>query len=163
MGGAVAIEMALMRPARVSKLILCNALANYRTDTMRKWYEAKLQLGFVHLLGLRRTARFIARRLFPHDDQQPKRQRVIDVLGANPKRAYLQSIRALIGWSALDRLPDSAQKVLLAKRLSQKLHGAGLHGAHRHGDVGLARHENDGDMKFGPHQFALQVEAVQTW
>ncbi len=113
MGGAVAIEMALMQPARVSKLILCNALANYRTDTLRKWYEAKLQLGFVHVLGLRRTARFIARRLFPHDDQQPKRQRVIDVLGANPKRAYLQSIRALIGWSALDRLPALTCKTLI--------------------------------------------------
>jgi pimeloyl-ACP methyl ester carboxylesterase len=105
MGGAVAIEMALTQPARVSKLILCNALANYRTDTPRKWFEAKLQIALVHLLGLKRTARFIARRLFPHDDQEPKRQRVIDVLGANPKRAYLQTIRALIRWSALDRLP----------------------------------------------------------
>ena len=42
---------------------------------------------------------------------------------------------------SLDRLPDSAQKVLLAKRLGQKLHSAGLHGAHRHGDVGLAGDE----------------------
>lgn len=105
MGGAVAIEMALVQPSRVSKLIVCNALANYRTDTPRKWFEAKLQIALVHLLGLKRTARFIARRLFPHDDQEPKRQRVIDVLAANPKRAYLQTIRALIGWSALDRLP----------------------------------------------------------
>jgi pimeloyl-ACP methyl ester carboxylesterase len=113
MGGAVAIEMALTQPARVSKLIVCNALANYRMDTPRKWFEAKTQLGLVHLLGLKRTARFIARRLFPHDDQEPKRQRVIDVLGANPKRAYLQSIRALIGWSAIDRLSQLACETLI--------------------------------------------------
>jgi pimeloyl-ACP methyl ester carboxylesterase len=113
MGGAVAIEMSLLQPARVSKLILCNALANYRTDTLRKWYEAKLQLGFVHFLGLRRTAGFIARRLFPHDDQAPKRQRVIDVLGANPKRAYLQTIRALIGWSAIERLSELTCETLI--------------------------------------------------
>lgn len=113
MGGAIAIEMALMHPSRVSKLILCNALANYRMDTPRKWFEAKLQVGLVRMLGLKRTAGFIARRLFPHDDQAPKRQRVIDVLGANPKRAYLQTIRALIGWSAIDRLPELTCETLI--------------------------------------------------
>jgi len=104
LGGAIALEMALTRPARVRRLVLCNALANYRTDTWRKWLEAHLQLALVRTLGLRRTARMIANRLFPHEDQAPKRQRVIDVIGANPRAAYLATIHALIGWSALDRL-----------------------------------------------------------
>jgi 3-oxoadipate enol-lactonase len=104
LGGAVALEMALLRPARVRRLVLCNALANYHTDTWRKWIEARLQVVLVRALGLRRTARMIANRLFPHPDQAPKRQRVIDVVGANPKPAYLASIRALIGWCALERL-----------------------------------------------------------
>jgi pimeloyl-ACP methyl ester carboxylesterase len=104
LGGAVAIEMALMQPARVRRVVLCNALANYRTDTWRKWVEARAQVALVRLLGLRGTARLIARRLFPHDDQAPKRRRVVDVLGANPRRTYLATIRALIGWSALERL-----------------------------------------------------------
>lgn len=30
--------------------------------------------------------------------------RLVDVVGANPRHAYLASIRALIGWCALDRL-----------------------------------------------------------
>jgi 3-oxoadipate enol-lactonase len=105
LGGAVALEMALLRPQRVRRLILCNALANYRTDTWRKWWEARLQVGLVRVLGLRRTATLIARRLFPHPDQAPKRQRVVDVVGSNRKAAYLATIRALIGWSALERLP----------------------------------------------------------
>ena len=65
LGGAVAIEMALMRPLSVPRLILCNALANYRTDTWRKWLEAHLQLWLVRAIGLRRTAGLIAGRLFP--------------------------------------------------------------------------------------------------
>ena len=101
---ALAIEMALMQPARVSRLVLCNALANYRTDTWRKWFEAHAQVALVRAIGLRRTARLVARRLFPHDDQAPKRQRVVDVLSANQRRTYLATIHALIGWSALDRL-----------------------------------------------------------
>lgn len=104
LGGAVALEMALTSPARVHKLIVCNALANYRTDSWRKWLEAHLQLVLVRTLGLRRTARMIANRLFPHEDQAPKRQRVIDVVGANPRKPYLATIHALIGWSALERV-----------------------------------------------------------
>jgi 3-oxoadipate enol-lactonase len=106
LGGAVALEMALAQPPRARRLILCNALANYRTDTWGKWLEAHVQLALVRTLGLRRTARLIANRLFPHEDQAPKRQRVVDVLGANPRAAYLATIHALIGWSALERLAD---------------------------------------------------------
>ncbi|HTI94893.1 MAG TPA: alpha/beta hydrolase [Rudaea sp.] len=113
LGGAVAQEMALARPARVRKLVLCNALANYRTDTPRKWLEARLQVALVHFLGLRRTATLIANRLFPHEDQAPKRQRVIDVVGANPKAAYLSTIHALVGWSALERIRAIACPVLI--------------------------------------------------
>jgi 3-oxoadipate enol-lactonase len=104
LGGAVALEMSVGQPERVAALITCNALANYRTDTWRKWLEARLQLAFVHTLGLKGTARMIAKRLFPLPDQAPKRQRVIAVLGANPKSAYLATVYALIGWSATDRL-----------------------------------------------------------
>ncbi len=104
LGGAVALEMGLMRPARVRRLVLCNALANYRTDTWHKWLEAHLQVALVHTLGLRRTAQLIAKRLFPLPEQAPKRQRVIDVVGANPRSAYLATMHALIGWSAIERL-----------------------------------------------------------
>ena len=113
LGGAVAQEMALLRPACVLRLVLCNALANYRTDSPRKWLEARMQVTLVHLLGLRGTAKLIANRLFPHEDQAPKRQRVVDVVGANPKAAYLASIRALIGWSALERVHAIACPVLI--------------------------------------------------
>lgn len=113
LGGAVAIEMALLRPQQVRRLIVCNTLASYRTDTWRKWLEAHAQLACVRLLGLRRTARLVARRMFPHDDQAPKRQRVVDVVGANPRRPYLDTVHALIGWSAIDRLGTLRAPVLI--------------------------------------------------
>lgn len=113
LGGAVAFEMALLRPTRVRRLIVCNTLASYRTDTWHKWIEAHLQLVLVRLLGLRRAARLIARRMFPHGDQAPKRQRVVDVVGANPRRAYLDTVHALIGWSAIERLAALHMPVLI--------------------------------------------------
>lgn len=113
LGGAVAQEMALLRPTNVRRMVMCNALANYRTDTWRKWAEAHVQLAMVRVLGLRRTAKLIANRLFPHEDQAPKRQRVIDVVGANPRAAYLATVHALIGWSSLERLKRLRCKTLI--------------------------------------------------
>ena len=109
----VVTDSGRLRPACVRRLVLCNALANYRTDTWRKWFEAHAQVALVRAIGLRRTGRLVARRLFPHDDQAPKRQRVVDVLGANERRSYLATIRALIGWSALDRLHTLKATTLL--------------------------------------------------
>lgn len=106
LGGSVALEMALAQPRRVQRLVLCNALADYRTNTWRKWLEAYGQLTLVRTLGVRGTARLIARRMFPRAEQIPMRRRVVEVVGANPKRAYVATIRALIGWSALERLAE---------------------------------------------------------
>jgi len=113
LGGSVALEMALAQPQRVHRLILCNALADYRTNTWRKWLEAYAQLALVRAIGVRATSRLIARRMFPRADQLPMRRRVVDVVGANPKRAYVATINALIGWSALERLGDVACDTLI--------------------------------------------------
>jgi 3-oxoadipate enol-lactonase len=103
LGGAVATEMALQRPAAVLRLMTINSLPSYRVDHWRKWLEVHAQRALVRTLGLRRTAALVARRLFPRDSQAPMRERVVQVLGAASQRAYLDTAQALIGWCALER------------------------------------------------------------
>lgn len=104
LGGSVALEMAVTQPRRVRRLVLCNALADYRIDTPRKWLEAHLQLTLVRVLGVRRTSRMIARRMFPRREQAPMRERLVQVVGDNPHAAYVATIRAIMGWSIVDQL-----------------------------------------------------------
>ncbi|MCU0754337.1 MAG: alpha/beta hydrolase [Xanthomonadales bacterium] len=111
LGGAVALEMALSAPERVSRLMTINSLASYRVDSAAKWVELYLQLNLVRLLGLRPTAKLVSRRLFPHPHQAAMRQRVIDVLGAQPRDTYLAQARALARWCALDRVQAHAGKL----------------------------------------------------
>jgi 3-oxoadipate enol-lactonase len=113
LGGAVAMEMALMRPQAVLRMVLINSLPSYRVDHWRKWMEARAQMLMVRTLGPRRTAKLIARRLFPRPHQEPMRQRVIDVVGNNPRKPYLATIAALIGWCALDRVQHLASPILM--------------------------------------------------
>lgn len=104
MGGAVALEMALQQPARTWRVATINSLPSYRVDHWRKWLELNLQMALVKVLGLPRTARMVGRRLFPEPHQRAMRQRVIDVLGANPVDPYLGCARALADWCAADRV-----------------------------------------------------------
>ncbi len=113
LGGAVGLEMALQRPAGVRRLALINSLASYRLDHWRKWWEASLTLILVPLLGMRRAARLTANRLFPMPWQRNLRERATAVVGAVPARIYLATARALMGWTAIDRLHRLRSKTLL--------------------------------------------------
>lgn len=103
-GGAVALEMALQRPAAVPCLILINSLASYRLDHWRKWLEARVPAVLVRGLGMRRTARLVSLRLFPHPWQQSMRERAQRVIAEVPSATYLGMARALERWCASDRL-----------------------------------------------------------
>ena len=113
MGGAVALEMALQAPSRVERLATINSLPSYRVDHWRKWLELNRQIGMVKWLGLPRTARMIAGRLFPHLHQAAMRQRVIDVVGSNPVAPYLRCARALADWCAAERCAGFATPMLM--------------------------------------------------
>lgn len=113
MGGAVALELALQAPSRISRLATINSLPSYRPDTWRKRLELHGQLGLVRLLGLRRSAALVGRRLFPHPHQQAMRERVQQVLATYPKSTYVGQARALAGWCSRERLSGFALPMLM--------------------------------------------------
>ena len=113
LGGAVAFEMALLRPHAVTRVMTINTLPSYRLDTWRKRVELLSQIALVRGLGMRRTAALAAKRLFREPHQAPMRRRVVDVVGSVPRRPYLDTVRALAGWCALERLPVLKSELLM--------------------------------------------------
>ncbi len=113
LGGAVGLEMALQRPDRVARLGLINSLASYRLDHWSKWLEAALTLILVRLIGMRRAARLAAKRLFPMPWQVSLRERAAAAVSAVPADNYLSTGRALLQWSALERLGRLKAKALI--------------------------------------------------
>src|SRR6266446_7988902 len=61
---------------------------------------------------------------------------------------------------AIQSLADRIQQVLILERLGQELHGTGLHGSHRHGDISVTGDENDGHLDSGVTQLALKVQTI---
>ena len=113
LGGAVALEMALTRPKQVRRLAMINSLATYRLDHWRKWLEAALTLTLVPLIGMRRASRLAARRLFPMPWQRTLRDRAEEVVAAVPADTYLLTGRAMLRWTAIDRLHRLKAKTLI--------------------------------------------------
>jgi 3-oxoadipate enol-lactonase len=113
LGGAVGLEMALQRPERVTKLGLINSLATYRLDHWSKWLEAALTLILIPLIGMRYASRLAARRLFPKPWQERLRQRAAAAVSAVPAARYLGTGRALLKWSAIERLERLKAKALV--------------------------------------------------
>ena len=113
MGGAVALEMAAQRPARVPRLGLINSLATYRPDDWRKWLEVHVSALLVRLLGMRRAAWLLALRLFPEPWQRAIREHAAAVVGAVPASSYLGMGLALARWAIIDRLDSLSSRVLM--------------------------------------------------
>ncbi len=113
LGGAVGLEMSLQRPDQVARLGLINSLASYRLDHWSKWLEAALTLLLIQLLGMRRAARLAAKRLFPMPWQEALRERAATAVSAVPAGNYLGTGRALLQWSALERLERLKAKALI--------------------------------------------------
>jgi 3-oxoadipate enol-lactonase len=113
LGGAVALEMATLRPDCVPRLGLINSLATYRPTHWKKWLETYLSATLVRMLGMPRSACFMAARLFPKPWQRAMREHAARALGEVPATSYLGTGFALVRWAILDRLDTLKSRTLL--------------------------------------------------
>lgn len=112
MGGAIALQMTIERPALVPRLALINTLANYH-DHWLKWLIARQTTLYVKAFGMQRVARLFAAGLFPERWQQPLRERAALAVAGVPASIYLSMARALEEWDATSHLDRIASRTLI--------------------------------------------------
>jgi 3-oxoadipate enol-lactonase len=113
LGGAVALEMATLRPECVPKLGLINSLATYQPRDVRKWLETYVSATVVRLLGMPRAGCWMAARLFPEPWQRAMREHAARAMGSVPANSYLGTGLALARWAILDRIDRLKCRILL--------------------------------------------------
>jgi 3-oxoadipate enol-lactonase len=113
LGGAVALEMATLRPTCVPKLGLINSLATYRPRDVRKWLETYVSATLVRMLGMPRAACLMAARLFPEPWQRAMREHAARAMGSVPANSYLGTGLALARWAIVERLDSLTSRILL--------------------------------------------------
>jgi len=106
MGGMIGLQLALDHPEAVRSLVVVNSGAEFVVRNLRQRVQVWQRFMIVRLLGMRKMGEVLSGRLFPKPEQEELRAEFVERWAENDPRAYLASMRAIIGWSVADRLGD---------------------------------------------------------
>lgn len=106
MGGMIAFQLAVDEPTAVDGLVIVNAVPEFKPRSFGQRLHTVQRFLIVRLLGMRGVAKILAARLFPGPSHARLREQFIERWSANDKRAYLASMRAIVGWSVVERVSE---------------------------------------------------------
>jgi len=104
LGGMIALQLAVDAPDLVRSLVIVNAAPEFVVRTFQDRLQVWQRQLIVRLLGMRRMAEVLSKRLFPKPEQADLRQVFVDRWAENDPRAYREAMQAIVGWSVTDRL-----------------------------------------------------------
>lgn len=104
LGGCIAFQLAISYPHLVKSLAIINSLPEVNLKNRRTKIQLYRRLVMVQLFGLRITGKFLSKKLFVHKGMEPIRKKFVEKWAGNDKKAYFQTVKAIIGWSVVDKL-----------------------------------------------------------
>ncbi len=104
MGGMIAFQLAVDQPSLVHTLTIVNSGPALILNTLKLKLSFKKREWIVRLFGMRKMGKVLADTLLPESHQRDLHKTFIDRWAENDRKAYLNSLRALIGWSVADRI-----------------------------------------------------------
>jgi pimeloyl-ACP methyl ester carboxylesterase len=113
LGAMTTLELASTRPDLVRSAVVVNAGPEFIPRTLKEKALVWQRLALVRSVGLDRLGQVVAMRTLPDEDQAELRERVAEVIADNDKAAYVASMRAIIGWSVVDRLDQITSPMLV--------------------------------------------------
>jgi len=104
LGGMIAFQLAVSEPGLLRTMTIVNSGPAMILRTLRQRYEIWRRLFLIRVLGMKAMGKFLGERLLPEPEQAELRRLVAERIAQNDKRAYLDSTRALVGWSVAEHL-----------------------------------------------------------
>lgn len=113
LGGMVAFQFAVNHPELVKSLTIVNSGPEVVVRTLKDRWQVFLRFAIVRLLGMRKMGEVLSKRLFPKPEQTNLRDTFVERWAENDTRAYLDTLRAIVGWSVADRIGEIAAPTLV--------------------------------------------------
>jgi 3-oxoadipate enol-lactonase len=104
LGGGVAFQLAVDAPRRLKSLIIVNSTPELIVRTFKERMTVWQRIAIVKLLGMRKMGEVLSKRLFIKPEHDALRQIFVTRWAENDQRAYLNAMRALVGWSVAARI-----------------------------------------------------------
>ncbi len=108
MGGTIALQLALDHPSLVRSLVLVNTFARLRPQAVRvgEWFYFIARMILVRLGGVERQADMVARRIFPHPEQEEHRETLKRHIRQADPKVYRGAMGALMRFDVRERLNE---------------------------------------------------------
>ena len=113
LGGGVAFQIGLDRPALTRSLTIVNSGPHAITNPLAAALLVGSRLLIIRWLGLPKLGEKVAKRLFPKPENAAQRATFVERFRGNDVDCYRRSLKALIGWSVLDRIHEIEAPVLV--------------------------------------------------
>ena len=104
LGGGVAFQIGLDRPALTRSLTIVNSGPHAITNPLAAALLVGSRLLIIRWLGLPKLGEKVAKRLFPKPENAAQRATFVERFRGNDVDCYRRSLKALIGWSALEEV-----------------------------------------------------------
>jgi len=102
MGGMIAFQVAVDAPEMVKSLVIVNSGPEFVLRSPRDIIRGLQRLLIVRLFGMRKMGEALSKRL----EHRELRRLFIERWAENDRQAYMNSMRAIVGWSVADRLGE---------------------------------------------------------
>ena len=104
LGGMITFQLALDHPELVMSVVIVNAGTEVVARTLKDHWQVFFRFAIVYLLGMRKMGEVLSKRLFPLEEQAVLREIFVKRWGENDTRAYLETLRAIVGWSVTEHV-----------------------------------------------------------
>ena len=113
MGGMIGFELTLGFPELVKSLTVVNGYPEMRVETWHERMMATRRFLMLDLFGMRKTGELLSHILFIKPEQEGLRELFVERWAENDKRAYRESLKAIVGWDVEARLGEIRCPVLI--------------------------------------------------
>mgnify|MGYP000468688987 CR=1 FL=1 len=113
MGGMIAFQLAADYPQRIRSMTIVNSGPAVIVRTFKERVGIWMRFFIVRTMGMRKMGETLAPRLFVEANQEALRQTFINRWAENDPRAYLDTLRAIVGWSVDDKINKMAIPTLV--------------------------------------------------
>lgn len=113
LGGMIAFQLAVDHPELVKSMVIVNSGPELVVRTLKERWQVFMRFAIVRLMGMRKMGEVLSKRLFPKDGQEKLREIFVPRWAENDIRAYLDTMRAIVGWSVVDKIQNIKFPVLV--------------------------------------------------
>lgn len=104
LGGMIAYQLAVSDPDLVRTLTVVNSIPEFNITSIRLRMKFWMRVTIVRLFGLRATGKLLSKNLFPGERYEALRKDFVAKWSKNNKRVYLNTLRAMKGWTVTNQL-----------------------------------------------------------